>query len=55
VAHRSLTPEQPEWADAMTASQRRAAALRRAREQQRRAHARQRALVSAWLREHVRR
>jgi hypothetical protein len=49
--HRSLSVEQPERSEARADSQRRAAVVRRAREQQRRARARQHALVSAWLRE----
>ncbi len=53
-ARRSLSVKQPEWSGARADSQRRATLVRRAREQQRRARARQQALVAAWLRELMR-
>ena len=51
---RSLSVKQPEWAAALTESQRRAGANRRAREQSRREQARQHAVVATWLRDFVR-
>jgi hypothetical protein len=53
-AHRSLSAKQPEWSGALADGRRRAALVRRAREQQRSARARQLALVAAWLRERMR-
>jgi hypothetical protein len=54
-ARRSLSVKQPEWSGALADGQRRAALVRHAREPQRRARARQHALVAAWLRELTRR
>jgi hypothetical protein len=49
---RSLSVKKPEWAGALSESQRRANANRRAR-QHRREHARQHAVVASWLRDLV--
>jgi hypothetical protein len=51
---RSLSVKKPEWAGALSESQRRASANRRARQQSRREHARQHAVVASWLRDLVR-
>jgi hypothetical protein len=51
---RSLPVNQPEWAAALTDTQQRVSANRRASERSRRAQARQHALVATWLRELVR-
>ena len=51
---RALSVSQPEGGAGLTDSQPRASASRRAREQSRRALARQHALVAAWLRELLR-
>ena len=51
---RSPPVNQPEWAAALTDTQQRAGANRRASERSRRAQARQHDLVATWLRELVR-
>lgn len=48
---RSPSVKKPEWAGALSESQRRASANRRARQQSRREHARQYAVVATWLRD----
>ena len=51
---RSMSVRQPEWAAALTETQRSAGAHRRSREKSRREQARQHAVVAAWLRDLVR-
>jgi hypothetical protein len=51
---RSLSVKKPEWPAALSESQRRASANRRARQQSRREHVRQHAVVATWLRDLVR-
>jgi hypothetical protein len=48
---RSLSLKKPEWAIALSDSQRRAGASRRARQQSRREQARQHAVVATYLRD----
>ena len=49
-----MSIKQPEWAAALTETQRSAGAQRRPREKSRREQARQHAVVAAWLRDLVR-